>query len=57
MIWYEYERRVLGTVIWYDRNVHVPVSGTKKTRQKRNQFYRFGFVFSKSILFVLLVGF
>ena len=57
MIWYEYERRVLGTVIWYDRNVHVPVSRTKKTRQKRNQFYRFGFVFSKSILFVLLVGF
>ena len=42
---------VLGTVIWYDRDVHVPVSGTKKTRQKRNQFYRFGFVFSKSILF------
>ena len=56
MVWYEYERMVLGTVIWYDRDVHVPVSGTKK--QDKNAINSIDlFFFSKSILFFLLVGF
>ena len=54
MVWYEYERRVLGTVIWYDRDVHVPVSGTKK--QDKNAINSIDLFFFFKIYFVFSFG-